>query len=135
MKSRHNFNFTTMNYFKSIFTLLALGVLFVSAYSQDVKGNGIVKTQDRNILPFSEIKASGILNVFLSQGSTESITIEADENLLDYIVTSNNGNVLVIKTKDDVNIKKFAKMNVYVTLKDISKLTAETIGGVECKTF
>ena len=67
--------------------------------------------------PFSAIEIGGVLNVYLEQGDTEALTVEADENLLDIIETENRGKTLVIRLKKGVELKKAKQKNVYVTLK------------------
>ena len=107
-------------------TLLSLNTV-VFAFAQDVKGNGNVVKQEREIQPFSKLKIGGVLNVYLSQGDTESLTIEADENLLDMIETINRGDKLTIRLKEGIEIKKAKQKNIYLTLKNIDDLE---IGGV-----
>ena len=84
------------------------------------------------------MKASGVYELKLSQGSTESVKIEADENLQDLFTVKNEGSKLVIDMKkmDNKNLKAKTKMKVYVTFKDLKSLELSTVGNVNTdKTF
>ena len=108
-------------------TLLSLVLFITTACAQKVTGNGNVVEENRPVEPFSALEVGGVLNVYLSQGDTESLTVEADENILNLIETENRGNTLVVKLKKGVNIKKAERKNVYITLRSIDELE---VGGV-----
>ena len=116
MKTKHPF-----------FTFLIILSMTITACAQKISGNGNVVQQDRPVESFSEIEIGGVLNVYLEQGDTESLTVEADENLMDIIETENRGNTLVVRLKKGVELKKAKQKDVYITLRNLDKLT---IGGV-----
>ncbi|MGB3777843.1 MAG: head GIN domain-containing protein [Tunicatimonas sp.] len=108
--------------------LILFAVSFVTtACAQNISGNGNVVEENRPVESFSSIDVGGVLNVYLTQGDTESVTVEADENLLDLIITENRGNTLVVKLKKGIDIKKAKDKNVYITLRSIDELE---VGGV-----
>lgn len=88
------------------------------------KGNGNVKKENREIGSFTAIAASSGLNVFVVQGDKESVTVEADENLLEHIITRVKMNKLILKV--DGNIRRASKMNVYVTLVNIEEISVSS---------
>ncbi len=100
--------------------------------SDKVKGNGVFTTEERAISSFNQISLEGVFNVYLIQKSKESIRIEADENILPYIITEVENNILTVKMKDDSKIIKVKKINVYVTLADINKLETKGVGLLNC---
>jgi hypothetical protein len=57
---------------------------FAQDKNETIEGNGKVVTRDVTVSSFDALKASGLFELKLSQGSTESMKIEADENLLEY---------------------------------------------------
>ncbi|MCF7561260.1 DUF2807 domain-containing protein [Sabulilitoribacter multivorans] len=86
-----------------------------------VTGNGDVITENRTLNePFSTISASEGLDVYLTQSDSESLTVEADENLHDLILTEIENGVLKIHTKK--NIGKASSKKVKVSFKDISSI-------------
>lgn len=88
-----------------------------------IKGNGEVITEYRTINePFSAIKATEGLDVYLTQSDTESISVEADENLHDIILTEIKNGVLKIHTKE--NIGRSTSKKVHISFKNISSITS-----------
>jgi hypothetical protein len=92
------------------------------------KGNGNVVTQERQLASFNAIEAGSAVNVFLSQGSTQSVKVEIDENLLDRFKTEVKNGTLTLNV-DKVN--NATKMNAYVTTVTLKKI--ETNGAASVK--
>ena len=120
---------------KQISFLLIIATFFT--YSQlhaqrSVRGNGNLVKKSRNIGNFSAIEIGGEVNVFLSQGSSNSIEIEADENLHEYIITEISGDKLVIK--NEVDIKDAKKLDIYVVFKEIDELYGHGATDIEALT-
>lgn len=107
-------------------TLLSLSLFscnFDINFNSGVKGNGNVQIEERTINDtFTTIQASEGLDVILTQGSDESISVEADENLLDIIVTEVVDNTLKIHCKENIGRSKSQK--VMVTFSNISKIVS-----------
>jgi len=103
-------------------TLLSLS-LFSCHFDFGETGNGNVTIEDRNVTEsFTSIKATEGLNVYLTQSDTESITVEADENLQELIITEVENGVLKIHTKKNIGRSKSKK--VMVSFKTISGITS-----------
>lgn len=80
-----------------------------------VAGNGVLKAQDRAIGSFKGVSVGGSMDVVLIPGSVHSVRVEADENLLQHIITELDGDVLQIGPADNMNLDPDAGMKVYVT--------------------
>lgn len=93
-----------------------------------VKGSGNLMTETREIGPFSKLTISGTINVFLIQGEKESVRVEADENLLEFIKTELKGDELFLSS---ARAKESKKMAVYITVKDLKSLNTCGIGDVQ----
>lgn len=88
-----------------------------------VNGNRNVVTADRSTSQkFTKIKVSTGLDLYLSQGIKNKVTLEADENLHDIIITEVNDGVL--KIYSEKNIWQAKARKVYVTVKNLEGLTA-----------
>lgn len=61
-----------------------------------VRGSGNVVTESRAVSNFNRVALSGIGELAITQGDTEALTVEADDNLLPLIVTQVRNNVLNI---------------------------------------
>ncbi|MEO7983953.1 MAG: head GIN domain-containing protein [Bacteroidota bacterium] len=101
-----------------------------------IEGSGNIITKDVAVQSFSELKASGVFSVYLEQGNTESVKIEADDNFQPLFEVKNEGSKLVIKMEDDVNFKtkKGSKgMKVYITFKSLKSMELGTVGNVSAE--
>lgn len=115
---------------------LLLSVLILSSFYQRnerVKGNGQLKEEARPAESFKEISTSGSYKVVIQQGNSHSIQLEAEENLLPYIMTEIQGDELKIYTKRGYNINPTKTITVNVTLQQISALRASGAGGFYSK--
>ncbi len=83
---------------------------------ETITGNGNLKKETRQASGYTGVSSAGSMNVEVAFGNSNSITVEADENLLPYIETTvENGN-LIIKTKKGYNIKSKLKLIVVLFL-------------------
>ena len=105
-------------------TLMMLSCQMVSNIGPGVRGNGNVQTEVRQAASFNKIEVSNGLDLFLTQGTEESISIQADENLLEVIKTEVNGGILRIFAEE--NIRNAASRKVMVTFKNLDALTASS---------
>ena len=93
-------------------------IMFTSCFNplkETITGNGNITSSERNLSAFKNVRCSGSYDVQLTQGNPSSVKIEADENLLPYIVTDINGNELHIRFKDDVNLRPSNKIKLFIT--------------------
>lgn len=115
-------------------TLLTLLITTSSCFMDvlgGIKGNGEVVSEDRTISSnFSEIIVQQGIQVYLTQGNSTSLKVEADENILDILRTEVKNNQL--KIYFDKNVYKASSKNVYVTANNITKI--ETSSGAAVKT-
>ena len=97
-----------------------------------IKGNGNVTTDTRNTGDYDGIKCAGSMDYILVAGTEGKITIEAESNLMEYIVTEIKNNNLIIKVKKGYNLKpSFNKpFKVTVPFQDISSVSLAGAGDV-----
>lgn len=107
---------------------LALGITFCAEgqIRRTVYGNNHVVRKDRNAGQFTGIRVSSGIDVYLKQSGSESIAVEADENLHEYIITEIKGGVLNVYS--DANIREAEMKRVYVTMRDITSLKTSSAG-------
>lgn len=121
-----------IRYFKIPFviTLASLTVLSSSCKRfRCKKGSGKIKTETRKTGEFTKLEISGGFNVTLKQDSSQSLTINADDNLLEYIQTDVSGSTLEIKNKR--NICGSNEITLVVGVRNLEALKAS--GGIEVK--
>lgn len=112
---------------------IAIAILSISACTQGqirktVRGNGKVVTETRTAGTFTGIRVSSGVDVYLKQGSDESLTVEADENLHEYIITDVRDGILHVY--NDANVLHAERERVYVTMKEIKSVKTTSAGDV-----
>lgn len=113
---------------RNIITYLGVWLLFGEilsgsvAFSQQLRGDGKLLREERTLHSFDKIHIDGTFFIILYQSEEESVSIEADGNLLPYINTEVNQGELRVSFEQGVNLSQFKKMNVTIHLKDLHKL-------------
>lgn len=124
---------------KKIFSLMMAFAAFLvmqpSAFAQHhdedrIEGSGHVITKDLSIQSFDKLDLSGVYNVKLMHGGKEQVKIEADDNLQDLFLVSNEGSTLKIKMKDHSNFNSKIKITVYITFNKLKGINLKTVGGL-----
>jgi len=121
-----------------VFASLALFLLAGVAEAQEkqkketIEGNGKMMTRTMPVTTFDALKASGVYELKLAQGATESVKIEADENLHEYFNVKNEGSRLVIDMKklENKNFNSKSKLKVFVTFKKLKEMELSMVGNV-----
>jgi len=115
---------------------LTLAILISAGASaqffESVRGNHDVIKKDRKAGSFTGIKVSSGIDVLLTQGNNESITVEADENLHEHIRTEIKNDVLHVYS--DVTIRDAEMKRVYVTMNEINSLQTTSAGDINGET-
>ncbi len=97
-----------------------------SCVLKGTRGNKQVTTKERIAnSSFEGIKVSQGINLILTQGNEEEITVETDENLQDILITKVNNNQ-ILEVYFDENVRKATVKNVYVTAKKINNLRSSS---------
>ena len=112
------------------YTLSAL-VLFISlnAYAQKQRsGNGKIVTTERNIPHFEELKVSGSFQVELTPSLKGKITILADENLMDEIITEVKDGALIIRNKKNSYFKSSNRKRIEIKVPHVALEKAKLSG-------
>ena len=61
-------------------------------------GSGIAATEDRQIGPVERLAIDGPVDVIVRQGATPSLTLTADDNIIDLVRVRNEGGTLSLAT-------------------------------------
>ncbi|HEX2968124.1 MAG TPA: head GIN domain-containing protein [Bacteroidales bacterium] len=115
--------------FTAITSFLLISALSNAQFWESVRGNGHVVSKERKTDSFTGIRVSSGVDVYLKQGNNISVTLEADENLHEYIITEVKNDVLHVYV-DDINIRSAERKRVYVTMKEINSIRTSSAGDV-----
>ena len=96
-------------------------------------------SRDREVAGFNKISLMSIGNIYIEQSEFESLRIEADETIIDNIITEVNSDELIINVKTGLfNFPFFKNRNVtpinyYITVKDLNTVDLFGSGSIFIK--
>jgi phage baseplate assembly protein gpV len=93
-------------------------------------------TEDRPVSGFHAVESSGSFYVYITQGSTESVKVEAPDDVIKNVLTEVKDGTLHIYTKEKFTWKNLfnnKKVSVYVTVKNIDAISLSGSGSVTFK--
>jgi len=99
--------------------------------AQNRSGNGNVVEEDRALSGFKSIEVEDGIDLYLHQGNAETVTVKADENLIDYIRTEVRNGILMIYS--DKGIRRAKAFDVYVNVIELEKIMASSGSDVYCE--
>ena len=99
-------------------------------FKKTIEGNGHLVSQSRNVSTTDKIKSMGDFNIDIVQGSPSAVKVEADENLMPYILTENKEGKLIIRTKEGYNLSSDNKVKITVTTNRLEEVEVDGSGDV-----
>ncbi len=116
-------------------TLLIMIVLLLSACGQRaIRGSGDLVTESRNASGFDRIEARGFGDVSITQDGTESLTVEADDNVMEYITTEVKGRTLELGFEDTLIVSP-TRLTFSLHLKDLVGVNISGSGNIEAESI
>ena len=97
---------------------------------RQVKGNGNIQSESRSQKDFNRVETNGSFDVLVTTDSVYSVKIEADQNLLQYIETSLDGNNLKIRTASGFSLDPSSAIKVYLSAPSYSNLRSSGSGNI-----
>ena len=129
-------------YTSSCKNLLLLAMTFVVAFmfgcsdndtvvnNNQIVGSGRIVAQVRTVGTYSGIQVTNFAKVIITQDTVEQLRIESDDNIIDHVLTSVNGGILMVGL--DNGSYNNITVNVYTSMKTIKRL--ESVGTAEFST-
>jgi hypothetical protein len=115
--------------------VVLLSVTGCNAGLRVISGSGNVITESRQVSNFDSIELSGSGEVIVTQGAGESLTIETDDNVMEYIESEvENGTLklrLVTGLQTGVNIQRYTRLVFYVGVDNLNGLSTSGSGKIE----
>ena len=115
---------------KYIFPLSFIAALLISGFTY---AGIFFEDEDRDLPTFEKIALRLPCNVYITQGSKQSVVLKGDRDDLEKIITEVSGGKLVIKTEssswlswmDDLD-----EVDIYITMKDVHGLSVSGSGKI-----
>jgi hypothetical protein len=108
-----------------------LAVLLVLSGCSTVSGSGRVGTETRQVSSFTKIDLAGSGEVSVEQSGSESLTIEADDNVLPNLTSEVSDSTLKLGTKQGVIVKTTNPVRYKVGVKDLIGVSVSGSGSVQ----
>lgn len=102
-----------------------LGFLAISCGNfNSISGDGNVTTTKRKVNSFTSIDAKNGLEVYIKQGNTFYVEVEADANLQEHIITEVKNDVLTVYC--DANIFNYVAKKVLIEVPNVTNISASS---------
>ncbi|EHQ26639.1 head GIN domain-containing protein [Mucilaginibacter paludis] len=110
-------------------------ILFAAALLLFVKNSFAYTVQDRHLTGFSAIQLSASYDVYITQGGSESVKVEAPDDIINHIATEVQSGTLKIYSKGEHgwsgwNLNGHKKMVVYVEVRNLNSISISGSGDV-----
>lgn len=115
---------------KNLIILLLASLSIISCNS--INGNGNVTRENRNLSEINTIRTSGSIDVEIINGSSYSLTVEDDANVIPYIITEISNGALDVHYKDGYSVMN-DHAKVIVTVPSIDKVATSGSGDITTK--
>ena len=109
----------------------SLAVLLVVSACGVVGGSGKVETETRQVSGFTAIDLAGSGEVSVEQGGSESLTIEADDNVLPRLTSEVSDSTLKLGKKRGITLGPENPIRYRVTVKDLTGVGVSGSGSVK----
>ena len=111
--------------------ILTLGLASCRINSNAVMGSGNVVTESRPVSDFSELVFAGAGDVTITQGETESLTIEAEDNILPRITTQVQNGKLTIGFDPKQPVRPTRPMRFNLSVKTLNAIALTGAGNIQ----
>ncbi len=106
------------------------GRILKNALNHEV-GSGNVVSEQRDVGDFDEVTLSGVGNLSITQTGSESLTIEAEDNILPLLTSEVHGRRLVLGTEPGTHFSPKKPIRFTLTVKDLSAVRISGAGNAE----
>lgn len=120
----------------SLVAFVAATLLLNACGMRVIHGSGEAVSETRAVSDFNQVTLAGIGEVIITQGETEALTIEAEDNILPYLETTVRNGVLTIGIKQDAWGMIFSPtrpIKFYLSVKNVEALTISGSGDIRAE--
>ena len=96
-----------------------------------VRGSGNVVEESRAVSGVTGVELATLGNLTIELGDKESIRIEAEDNLMDYLETDVLAGTLRIKTQNGIRLSPTRPVNYYLTVKSLEDISISSSGDIQ----
>jgi len=112
-----------------ILPIVLLVTLIMSCTKDSISGSGELTSEFRNVANFTKVNSEGVFELMITQGSTQSLEIIGDDNIIPEIKTNVVDNELRLYLDDDHNYKDIT-LKVNITVLSITSIKNSGVGNI-----
>jgi hypothetical protein len=119
---------------KLVVSLMLLALFTGSCDMLTIEGSGDITTETREVRGFERVGLSNMGVVVLTQGETEGLTVRADDNLMEYVITEVREGTLRIGLTQKASLGSLRPTEPIVfdvSVRDLSGLSVSGSGSIE----
>ncbi|HYK91019.1 MAG TPA: head GIN domain-containing protein [Acidobacteriota bacterium] len=98
--------------------------------AERVRGSGKVIQEKRDVRGFSGVKLASVGDLSIRQGNQESLTVEAEDNILPLIKTEVEGGTLTIRTERGVSLSPTVPVRYTLVVKELGDVELSGSGNI-----
>ena len=96
-----------------------------------VRGSGDVVEESREVADLTGVNLATIGNLSIEVGDTESLRIEAEDNLMEYFETEVRNGKLTIGTQNNVRLETTKPVRYYLTVTGLDTIDISSAGNIQ----
>lgn len=96
-------------------------------------GSGVISDAVRPVAPFTAISFRATGDVLIEQAARDSLTIQAEDNVLPHLTSEVRNGELVLSTRNTTSLSATKPIRYHITVRDLSKLTISGTGTVTAR--
>jgi hypothetical protein len=112
-----------------IFSLLFNACMVMDNFAE--RGSGRMATDQRNVSGVTGVSLATVGELFIEAGNTESLRIEAEDNLIPLIQTDVRDGVLTIQTGQPGNVHFTKSVRYYLAVKNMNSISIFSSGNIQ----
>lgn len=99
--------------------------------NKTLEGSGIMITQERTVSGFDSVELRGFGDLTIKQGSSESLTIEAEDNVIDKLTSEVVNGRLILSNDDNFTFSSLEGIHYTLTLIDLKQVNLTGLGSID----
>ena len=99
--------------------------------TNDITGIGDIVTDTLDLSSFHSIKNTGVANIYVTVGDTQSVVLKAQQNIIDVITYEANNSKLEIGIQENTSINESKGIVFEITIPEIVKIELVGVGDFE----
>ena len=111
--------------------LVALALCACNLSANNIRGSGNVVQEERQVSGIRGVALTTIGDMTISLGESETLTIEAEDNLLPYLESELRSGILTISSRSNTNLQPTKPLRYHLTVTSLEALSVTSTGNID----